>query len=167
MAQLFVNDIKFLRIFPMKKKSDAPSTLLELIQDIGIPSAIHTDGAKELQYGKCCDVCQEYGIKQTVTEPYSPWQNGAEVNIREAKKSIHRLMLRTRTPKPLWDYCANYVSEIMCFTANDLTILHGRTPYELVTGNTPDISEYAEFGWYKPIYYFEDLPFPNPKLHLA
>jgi hypothetical protein len=46
MAQLFVNDVKFLRIIPMKKKSEAPTTLMELIQDIGIPSVLHTDGAK-------------------------------------------------------------------------------------------------------------------------
>jgi hypothetical protein len=167
MAQLFVNDVKFLRIFPMKRKSEAASTLIQLIQDIGIPSHIHTDGARELQYGKWRDVCQEYGIKQTITEPYSPWHNRAEVNIREAKKAIYRLMQCTLTPKPLWDYCANYMSEITCFPANDLTALHGRTPYELVTGNTLDISEYVEFQWYEPVYYYEDMPFPDPKLHLA
>jgi hypothetical protein len=59
------------------------------------------------------------------------------------------------------------MSEITCFPANDLTALHGRTPYELVTGNTLDISEYVEFQWYEPVYYYEDMPFPDPKLHLA
>jgi hypothetical protein len=37
MAQLFINDIKYLRIMPMRKKSEAGSALLELIQDIHIP----------------------------------------------------------------------------------------------------------------------------------
>jgi hypothetical protein len=45
MAQLYVNDIQYTRIFPMMKKSEAGLTLLELIQDIGIPSALHCDGA--------------------------------------------------------------------------------------------------------------------------
>ena len=40
MAQMFVNDIKYMRIFPMKKKSEAGNTLLELIQDIGIPASL-------------------------------------------------------------------------------------------------------------------------------
>lgn len=52
MAQLYINDAKYLRIFPMKKKSDASNTLQELIQDIGIPASFHSDGASELQYGK-------------------------------------------------------------------------------------------------------------------
>jgi transposase len=93
MAQLFVNDVKYLRIMPMRKKSEAGLALLELIQDIGIPSALHTDGAKELTQDRWKAVCDEYGIKQTITEPYSPWQNCAELNIREAKKKILRLMM--------------------------------------------------------------------------
>ncbi len=118
MAQLFVNDVKYLRIMPMQKKSEAGSALLELIQDIGIPSAIHTDGAKEETLGKWKQVCQDFGIKQTLTEPYSPWQNRAELNIREAKKKILRLMSRTHTPKALWDYCATYVADITCFNSS-------------------------------------------------
>jgi len=61
---------------------------LELIQDIRIPSPIYTDGAKEETFGKWKQVCQDFGIKQTITEPYSPWQNHAELNIWEAKKKI-------------------------------------------------------------------------------
>jgi transposase len=167
MAQLFVNDIKYLRIMPMRKKSEAGSALLELIQDIGIPSVIHTDGAKELTQGKWKNICDDFGIKQTITEPYSPWQNRAELNIREAKKKILRLMTRTNTPKALWDYCATYVADITCYTANDIYVLHGRTPHEMVTGNTPDITEYTEFSWYEPIYYYDDLPFPEAKRNIA
>jgi hypothetical protein len=167
MVQLFVNDIKYLCTYPMQKKSEAGSALLELIQDIGIPLAIHTDGAKELSMGKWKTVCSDFGIKQTITEPYSPWQNQAELNIREAKKKIHLLMSRTNTPKCLWDYCASYVADITCLTANDIYVLHGRTPHEMVTGNTPDITEYVEFSWYQPIIYYEDLLFPDTKRKIA
>jgi len=167
MAQLYVNDAKYMRIMPMRRKADAHHTLQELIQDIGIPAAIHCDGAKELQLGKWRDTCNDYGIKLTSTEPYSPWQNRAEVNIREAKKSIHRLMTKTKTPKVLWDYCASYVAEIISLTANDLYAVNGRTPHELVTGNTPDISEWSEFAWYEPIYHYEDVPFPQTKRKIA
>jgi len=167
MAQLFVNDVKYLRIMPMKKKSDAGSALLELLQDIGIPSALHTDGAKELNQGKWKSVCEEFGIKQTLTEPYSPWQNRAEINIREAKKSVQRLMSRTNTPKALWDYCACYIADLTCYTANDIYVLHGRTPHEVVTGNTPDITEYTEFSWYEHVFVYDDLPFPDTKRNIA
>jgi hypothetical protein len=63
MAQLFVNDASFLKIFPMEKKSEATTDLLDLIHNIGIPYSLHTDGTKELQYGTWCNVCQEYNIK--------------------------------------------------------------------------------------------------------
>jgi hypothetical protein len=59
------------------------------------------------------------------------------------------------------------VVEIICLTANDLNALHGRTPHEVATGNTPDISEYTKFEWYKPIFYYDDTPFPEPKHIIA
>lgn len=45
--------------------------------------------------------------------------------------------------------------------------LHGRTPYELLTGNPPDISEFLEFEWYKPIWYFEPSVFLHQEKHLG
>jgi hypothetical protein len=86
MGQIFVNDIGYTYFLPMKAKSDASHALLEFIQDIALPSTIHTDDAKELTAGKWSDICRTHGIKQTQTEPYSPFQNRAEVNIRELKK---------------------------------------------------------------------------------
>jgi hypothetical protein len=145
MAPLFVNDIKFMRIVPMKRKSEAANVLIELIQDIGIPASFHCDGAMELQYDKWKDIGQDYGIQQPMTELYSPWQNRAEINIHEAKKSIQRLIQHSNIPLPLWDYCATYVAKITSLTSNDIYVLHGCTQNEVVTGNTLDITDYVEF----------------------
>jgi hypothetical protein len=112
-------------------------------------------------------ICNDFGIKLTTTEPYLPWENQAEVNIHEAKTSVHCLMTCTKAPKSLWDYCATYVAEIISITADDLYASHGRTPYEVVTGNMPDISEWAEFGWYEPVYQYKDVPFPQTKRKIA
>jgi hypothetical protein len=75
----------------MRLKSEAPQALKELIQDEGIPSEIHTDGAKELMQGSWKQTCQEAGIRVTQTEKNSPWQNCTEVKIRaqETCKTIH------------------------------------------------------------------------------
>ncbi len=89
MGKLFVNDIGFYHFVPMKSKSEAGNALLEFIQDIGIPSALHTDDAKELTSGKWEQVRKDHGIKQTLAEPYSPFQNRTEVNIHELKKHGH------------------------------------------------------------------------------
>jgi hypothetical protein len=52
---------------------------------VGIPSEIHSDDAKELIEGKFRQLCKEYGIKTSYTEPHSLWQNRAESGIRELK----------------------------------------------------------------------------------
>jgi hypothetical protein len=89
----------------MRTKSEAGYALKELIQDVGIPKEIHTDGAKELTLGTWKQVCRDAGIKTTTTEKDSPWQNRAEVEIRELKKHVHRFMIKSASPSVLWDYC--------------------------------------------------------------
>jgi hypothetical protein len=101
MGQLFVNDVGFYHFIPMASKAEAGNALLEFIQEIGIPSSLHTDDAKELTSGKWEQVRKDHGIKQTIAEPYSPFQNRTEVNIRELKKHVRHLMSRTKTPKGL------------------------------------------------------------------
>jgi hypothetical protein len=42
--------------------------------------------------------------------------------------------------------------------------LDGRTPTEVVTGATPDISQYAQFDWYEPIRFHDNRhAFPNER----
>ena len=46
--------------------------------------------------------------------------------------------------------------------------LQGRTPYEMVVGWNPDISEYLDFQWYKTIWYLDhDANFPEDKRKLG
>ena len=77
MGQVFVNDVAITCFIPMKLKSEAGDALAEFIQDVGIPSALHTDEAK-VTLGKWRRIRLEYAIKQTQTEPHSPWQNQVE-----------------------------------------------------------------------------------------
>jgi len=167
MGQIFVNNINYTYFVPMKLKSEAGNALVQFIPEVGIPSQIHTDDAKELVKGKWRDVCQSYDIKQTQTEPYKPFQNRAEVGIRELKKTTQRIMHTTKTPLCLWDMCAKYKSELRSLTAQPLYSLHGRTPFEMVTGNTPYISEYIAFQWYQPVWYYDTTSFPEATKHMA
>ncbi|MFN9979156.1 MAG: hypothetical protein ACK53Y_04545, partial [bacterium] len=67
-----------------------------------------------------------------------------------------------------WDFCATYQAKIRNLTAHPLYALQGRTPHELVTGNTPDISEYTDYQWYQTIWYLDqDASFPEDKRKLA
>jgi Reverse transcriptase (RNA-dependent DNA polymerase) len=167
-AQVFVNDFGFSKLIPMKSKGDAGLALDELFSDIGVPTMLHTDGAKELTGGRWKQVREKHGgIRQTLAEPYSPWQNRAESEIREVKRTTRRIMHKAKVPPRLWDYCLEYVSELRCRTALGLYALKGRTPYELVTGETPDISEWIEFSFYEPVWYHTADLFPGQRRNLG
>jgi len=59
-------------------------------------------------------------------------------------------MHKSRAPEVLWCYCLEYVAAVRSLTSRPS--LSDRTPYESLTGETPDISEYIEFdfhGWVK------------------
>ena len=53
----------------------------------------------------------------------------------------------------LWDFVLDYVIEIMNVTVNGLTYSNARTPLEIITGVTPDISELLDFAIYDWVYF--------------
>ena len=60
----------------------------------------------------------------------------------------YRLQSRMNVPNRLWDYGISYISETGNIIANNSRYSKGRTPLECITGETPDISEYLDFGFY-------------------
>ena len=154
-AQIFVtNDIGFVRVYPMSSKSQAGEALRDLADDVGIPNEIACDGASE-QVGPKSDFMKTVNYLRTrikQTEPYSPWQNIAESGIRELKKRWKHRMATKNIPRRLWDYGLIYESEIMSRTAKGDD---KRTGLERVTGDTPDISEWLDFEFYDPVWYWD------------
>ena len=49
-------------------------------------------------------------------------------------------------------------------TASDAGTLHGRTGLEMVTGETPEISEYIDFRFYDPCWYKENAGMGKTKM---
>jgi hypothetical protein len=45
--------------------------------------------------------------------------------------------------------------------------LKGITPFKVLTGNTPEISEFLKVTWYQPIWYYEPNVFPKQNKQLA
>lgn len=94
----------------MSKKSLANKGLSLCFQRDGTPNTIIMDGARE-QTMKCSEKkCIEVGTQAQQTEPYTPWSNAAEAAIiRELKKRVGRLMVRSGVPKRLRDDCLELV----------------------------------------------------------
>jgi hypothetical protein len=148
--------------YPLKKESEVGDALNEVIRSVGIPKELISDGAKAETAGRFAEVTSEYRVKQRTTEPYSGWQNRAEASIREIKRGIKRATLRSKSPKRLWDFCGEWVAAIRRLTAHDILGLHDRVPSEAIKGNTPDISEYAQFDWYEYVWYLDPaVKFPD------
>jgi hypothetical protein len=79
--------------------------------------------------------------------------NRAEGSIRELKWAIRRAMLKTQTPKRLWDYCLELQAQIRSNTTHAITTLGGQTPETLMGGERADISELCEYDWFQWLYY--------------
>jgi len=115
-------------VYPMRLKSEMPNALKCFIRDVGIPQTIHSDNAKELMQGEWKEICNEFMINTTYTEPHSPWQNRAEGQIRELKRHVQRKMKSWNVPKRLWNYCVKWSCDVRNKTASNLFALEGRTP---------------------------------------
>ena len=62
-------------------------------------------------------------------------------------------MIRKRCPRELWDYGFRWVTEVMSLTFSTAGSLSGNIPITGVTGETHDISEYLDFGFYDTVWY--------------
>jgi hypothetical protein len=56
----------------------------------------------------------------------------------------------------LWDYGLIWSCEILQCTVSFSRYADNRTPLEIITGETPDISEYLDFGFYDWVMYKEN-----------
>ena len=65
-------------------------------------------------------------------------------------------MVRSRVPRKFWDYGMRWVCEVMQRTSTHAGGRNGGTPIESVTGETADISEYLDFGFYDSVWYHEN-----------
>ena len=77
-------------------------------------------------------------------------------------------MIKTRSPKCLWDHCLELEAYVRSCTSNDIYMTAGQVSETIMTGNTAIISHIAEFGWYDWVMFHNSQPsFPDDKLILG
>ena len=123
--------------------------------EFGVPNTLISNGSNE-QVGKHTDfikqVCK-HNINHHIIEPDLNNQNPAEGVIREIRRKWYRVMIRKQVPTRLWDYGMQWVSDIMSLTNTSAGDINGCVPLSRVTGETADISEYLDFGFYDYVWY--------------
>ena len=151
-SQVYSHKCGFTAIYHLTKANgeQVGNSLNDFVHEYGAPSHLTYDGAA-VQIGsktRFTNSIRKYDIQSHVSGPRRPNENPSEAAIRELKKRWYRIQSRKQVPNRLSDYGLTYVSETGNLTVNSSRYSDGRTPIEIITGCTPDISEYMDFGFY-------------------
>ena len=141
-----------------KNNKKAQDCLQNFIDEVGVPRDLKTDRAAELvnKNSAFLALVQKEGIKARYSEPgRSNQMYAVNLEVRELKKCYHKKMAESSVPKRLWDYGIKHTAKLGQLIPRNK--LDGRTPWETVTGNTPDISEYLDFDFYDLVWYFPTI----------
>jgi hypothetical protein len=93
-------------------------------------------------------------------EPYHENQNFSQNRYATIKANTNRVMNLSDAPADTWLLALMYV----CLLLNHLAsaALGWKTPMQLLTGQTPDISPFLHFSFYQPVYYHSyTVKFPS------
>jgi hypothetical protein len=94
------------------------------------------------------------------SEPHQQHQNPSERKYQDVKRMANTIVDRAGSCPQTWLLALMYVCFFLNFTAS--ASLNWRTPMEILTGSTPDISPLCSFRWWEPVYFKLDDPgFPS------
>ena len=146
--------------YPQKTRtSDETTASLNLfIRQWGVPDRLIVDGAQEMIGLNTSFVrkLRSLNIDLHVSEARTPQQNPAEGIIREVRKKWSRIKTKKKVHERLWDYAIIWICELMRHTVSFSKYAERRTPIEMITGDTPDISEYLDFSFYDWVIFKEN-----------
>ena len=167
-TQLYTHKCGFRACYHMDKVdgNKVGNTLADFVHEFGAPQHLTFDGAS-VQVGrktKFQQVLRRSRIDYHVSQPYRPNENPAEQSIREVKKRWYRIQAKSGAHSRLADYGVAYVCETGNICANSSKYSNGRTPLEIITGETPDISEYLDFDFYDWVTFKSNAGVAAPEL---
>ena len=167
-AQIYSHKCGFSTCYPMKdsKGDRIGQSLHDFSHDFGVPEHLTFDGYSA-QVGKNTEffkAVRKYKIDYHVSSPRRPNENPAEGTIRELKRRFYRVLVRKRVPRRLWDYLMTWICETNNLSVSSSKYANGRTAIEMITGETPDISEYLDFSFYDWVVYRSNAGLGEPEL---
>ena len=117
---------KMLNLYPYKRRTDFLPTYKQFVTDEGVPSHLHSDGAKEFFSKSMKKLHAEYNTTISSTEPNHPWQNPVETQIVNRMKAFERTIMDTSgAPDNSWLYAWRYFAYIHNrYSSNGKTDVH-------------------------------------------
>ena len=165
-TQVFATEQFFGPSYLMESKSMSGQALKEFISDFSVPDCITCDGASE-QVRKRTEFmaqAQKHHIHLSLSEPGMHNQSKVEQVICELRKKWFHIMHKKHVPKQLWDYGLRWTWDVMLHTSTEARSAKGQTPLEIITGDTPDISEVLDFGFHNWCWYSDAFGMAETKL---
>ena len=147
-ALCFVDDFTGIHmVYFLKQKSDTVEATRKFLADsapYGKVKRLRSDNGGEFINKDFKALMRANVIKHEMCAPYSPHQNGTvERAWRTLFEMARCLLLESKLPKFLWTYAVMTAAYIRnrCFNAR-----LGKTPFEVLVGRKPDISNMHVFG---------------------
>ena len=153
-AQYFVGRNSYVAdCYPVKTDAQFVNCLEDVIRKRGAMDKLLSDAARAEISNRVLEVLRAYAIQDWQSEPHFHHQNFAERKYRDVKTLINWVLNCSGAPDYTWFLCMQYVIFIQNHTA--LKSLNWRTPLEVLTGQTPDISviKNCGFRFYDPVYF--------------
>ena len=134
-------------VYLLKQKSDTVAATERFFADsapFGSVKRIRSDNAGEFTSAEFRSLLVRNSIKQEFSAPYSPHQNGtAERSWRTLFEMARCMLIDAKLPKKLWTYALKTAAYIRNRCYNPRT---GKTPFEMMTGEQPNLKNMKIFG---------------------
>ncbi|XBI50024.1 hypothetical protein VPH35_113499 [Triticum aestivum] len=148
-AKLGVDHVRLTEEFDVLDKAHkvlkgAHATLKESHAQLQILT-IRSDNGTEFKNYTLDEFLSDEGIKHQYSAPYTPQQNGvAERKNRTLMDAARTMMAEFKSPYKFWAEAINTA----CHASNRLYLRKGlnKTPYEILTGNKPNLKYFRVFG---------------------
>lgn len=149
-------------VYLMRRRSQGPSTLPELITEYGAPNVMKSDNAPEFHGKRWVNCLRQNQITSAFTEPHHPNQNLCERRGGANKAMLTHLLAVTKFEIDFWCFGLEYVNLLRTVLAR--RSLGWRSAHECHFGDTPDISVFRFVFWATIWYYTPARGFPKTKM---
>ena len=137
-------------VYFFKRKSETQQTVINFANEAQRQHEakilmIRSDNGTEFKNYTLDEFLGDEGIKHQYSAPYTPQQNGvAERKNRTLIDAARTMMAEFKSPYNFWAEAINTA----CHASNRLYIRKGlnKTPYEILTGNKPNLKYFRVFG---------------------
>ena len=146
---------KYVAVYPLPSRQEAGHSIVDFTDEVGVPQFLMTDQAGEFtgENTEFVKHCRRMRIQLRHKEKGRYNQNhAAEREIGFLSERWRRRMTKKYVPRRLWDFGLVYEAEILSRLSRGRD---GRTGYEEVFGQTPNIAEYVDFEFYDLVWWWD------------